>query len=131
MLLLRIILLLCDAGQVREILMSSSPTAQLYLAEPEMRDDLLHMWKSITLTDTPLILYYLGIKMIAREPFYDFSFNVYLRNIFITICLITLLITEEGKISSCVLPASYLDSSARGSDDMTFGRKKGFRTKGD
>lgn len=135
-LLLRIILLFCDAGQVREILMSSSPTAQLYIREPEMRDDLLHMWESIMLTDTPLILYYLGIEMIAHKRFYDFSFNVYLRNIFITICLITLLITEEGKISSCVFLDSYHDSSAQGSEDMKtalvmFGRKKGFKTKGD
>lgn len=56
----RITLLFSDAGQVTEIfmlLMRSSQTAQLYLREPEMRDDLLHMWKSITLTDTPLILY--------------------------------------------------------------------------
>lgn len=112
----RIIPLSRDAGQVREIfllLMPLSQTAQLYLRQPEMRDDLLHMWKSITLTDTPLILYYPRIEMIAREPFYDFSFNVYLRNIFITICLIMLLITEEGKISSYVFVA-YLDSSARG-----------------
>lgn len=126
-------------GQVREIVlpfMASRQAAQLYLREPEMRDDLLHMWKSITLTDTPLILYYPLIEIIAREPFCDFSFNVYSRNIFITICLITLLITKEGKISSYVFMAPYLDSSARGSEDIKtalvmFGRKNGFQTKGD
>lgn len=66
-----IILLFCNAGQLTEIfvlLMPQSQTAQLYLREAEMRDDLLHMWKSITLTDTPLILYYPRIEIIARCP---------------------------------------------------------------
>lgn len=74
------------------------------------------------------------VSKLLHWAFYDFSFNVYSSNIFIMICLITLLITQEGKISSYVFVA-YLDNSARGNEDMKtalvmFGRKNGSETKG-